>query len=91
MEAYLIESRSIGGLSGSPVFAVDHKNRRVLLLGLIQGHYDVKDEILIDSAVSDSSIPAGINTGIAIITPATKLLEIVEREDVRKMCEQQEN
>jgi hypothetical protein len=64
--ACLVEARSIGGLSGSPVFickgsdynkywtseiAVPNTNRTIFLLGLIQGHYGCED--VLDSAEPD--------------------------------------
>ncbi len=57
IDAYLIEGRSIGGLSGSPVFfqpapirVIDGKimpteGRNHYFLGLIHGHFDVKEII----------------------------------------------
>src|SRR5271157_272174 len=70
MEGYLIESRSIGGLSGSPVFVsfetareVDDKPNYMVpiyLLGLVHGHWDIpvstKDEaVIIDADCADSA------------------------------------
>ena len=88
MEAYLIEARSIGGLSGSPVFVievVDPLDRRIHLLGLIQGHWDVKPETIIDEATEDSETRAGVNVGIAIVTPASKILEIINCNEMQKL------
>jgi hypothetical protein len=41
MQAYLIEARSIGGLSGSPVFAVvePYTSLSALLVGYISPHF----------------------------------------------------
>jgi hypothetical protein len=80
MDGYLVESRSIGGLSGSPVF-VNLGNSRIingellinkgyklghLLLGLIHGHYDHKGEF------------EKLNTGIAIVVPVEKIFDTIE-------------
>lgn len=75
-DAYLIEARSISGLSGSPVFlnmppmrVIDggwrqQKGRLMFLLGLVNGHFDVKD-LKDDSVVEDDNNSAvGINTGV---------------------------
>lgn len=77
VNAYLIEARSTGGLSGSPVFySRDLHGRRfqnrgyeppnagrgLHLLGYIEGHYDERDG-------GDK-----INTGIAIVVPAADVL-----------------
>jgi hypothetical protein len=80
MEAYLTESRSLGGLSGSPVFVRDTVNMQVQnaqgeprwfsassgfhLLGLLSGHWDAK-------ALEGGSL----NMGISLVVPAPKILE----------------
>jgi hypothetical protein len=91
IEAYLIEARSIGGLSGSPVFVFldskrtrrvkfpegDFKGKVFYLLGIVHGHWDRKENE-IDDIISD--IDGGkINTGIAVVVPATKLLEVINQ------------
>ncbi|MEO6887988.1 MAG: hypothetical protein ABI456_02820 [Ktedonobacteraceae bacterium] len=38
-ELYLIEMRSIAGLSGSPVFAFSPVTRTIFLIGMIHGHH----------------------------------------------------
>lgn len=71
IEAYLIETKSIGGLSGSPVFAclstdtpqghdIPSRNRHFYLLGLIHGHLGKPD-----------------NFGISVVVPATKIMEVL--------------
>jgi hypothetical protein len=82
IDAYLIEARSIGGLSGSPVFVnlgkvrehggnVEfHTSSAIYLLGLIHGHYDTEDERARD-----------VNMGIAMVVPAVKILEVLDQED----------
>ena len=87
MHAYLIEARSVGGLSGSPVFldlgqaprgigGVQH-----LFLGLIHGHYDVVPSSKLDTDAQD--IGGGlsierINTGIAIVVPCERIIEVLD-------------
>jgi hypothetical protein len=86
IDAYLIEVRSIGGLSGSPVFVhlppIYVKDGGVMfrtdgygqqfLLGLVHGHWDVRqssqDAIALDNLQSEA-----LNMGIAIAVPATKI------------------
>jgi hypothetical protein len=87
MDAYLIEARSIGGLSGSPVFVnlgvsrllagrVQHASGPMLYLsGIIYGHYDVTTD-QIDNSIEDSTKIEKVNTGIAIVTPIEKLEEL---------------
>jgi hypothetical protein len=86
VEAYLAEGRSIGGLSGSPVFVRDTVHVPVQtedgepaqlsalgtfhLLGLMLGHWD---------APSDFSEPDGhsVNMGISLTVPAYKIIEVL--------------
>jgi hypothetical protein len=64
-ELYLIEMRSIAGLSGSPVFAFSPITRTIFLIGIIHGHHSPKDD------------ETTRNTGIALVTPIKKLLDIL--------------
>ncbi len=97
-DVYLIEARSIGGVSGSPVFVREtiklagerdaigsgnpgelHGLGRTYLLGLMHGHWDIKE--------SDKNNPApntfhGINMGIAVVVPADKILDIINRPEL---------
>jgi len=85
MEAYLIESRSIGGLSGSPVFVFEHTEvgkSIAHLLGLIHGHWDCAPESIFDQTSEDIGIQARLNMGIAIVTPASKILDIINCEEL---------
>lgn len=93
IDAYLIEARSIGGLSGSPVFlnlgVVRHVDGKIkysqggpiyFLLGLIHGHYDVPSSA-VDNTCKDAGVPLStesINTGIAIVVPIEKIVEVME-------------
>ncbi len=88
-DVYLVEARSIGGISGSPVWvretvelrAKRDDGRPVLmrgpgemkLLGLMQAHWDVKDINKYDFAHD----PRGVNLGVAIVVPAKKILEVI--------------
>jgi hypothetical protein len=91
MDAFLIEARSIGGLSGSPVFvSIGGTPRRfgeeqysfpqqwhIYLLGLIHGHWDARGgETVPDSSRQGESI----NQGIAVVAPATRILETIRQD-----------
>ena len=90
-EAYLIESRSIGGLSGSPVFVNLGDIRKFgtqikyaqgehipILFGIICGHFDTKKREI--DAISDSTDEQKqINVGIAVVTPVNKLVELLHQ------------
>jgi hypothetical protein len=87
MEAYLIEARSVGGLSGSPVFVSpgllrmkgDLVTYRPVgsdawrLLGVMHGHWRAEVE---EVAVDDGLSTEYVNMGIAIVIPIGKVLEL---------------
>ena len=85
----LIEARSIGGLSGSPVFVhkgfpppgprvmtQDYSPTPFIFLGLMHGHWEVL-EAEADSVVSDAS-EGKINTGIGLVVPAEQILSAIQ-------------
>jgi hypothetical protein len=103
MEAYLIEARSVGGLSGSPVFVNLGVVRRVggdlryaagrnifYLLGLIHGHWDVSESDS-DVVATDVFNRERINMGIAIVIPAAKILEVINQSSELASRAQVEN
>jgi Trypsin-like peptidase domain len=101
VDAYLVEANSISGLSGSPVFAIRSDPFHVadaaqlrkmnaapyLLLGLMHGHFDVRN--LNEDVVSDGpgSLGSGLNSGIGVVIPSDKIIETIfqpELDAVRK-------
>jgi hypothetical protein len=92
MEAYLAEGRSIGGLSGSPVFVrntVNMPGRSVHgapmyisglgslhLLGLMHGHWEAP------ASFSDTERAETVNMGVSIIVPAKKILETLHHPEL---------
>lgn len=95
--AFLVEVRSISGLSGSPVFMALKKRgaemypvprgfhpmtHQMLLLGLIRGHWDVEES----DTVTDFGTSEGerLNTGIAIVTPIQEVEKILMGDELRK-------
>ena len=74
IEAYLIECRSLKGLSGSPAFVMVGPHRRDgsstgrigrhWLMGLTHGHFDEA---------------GSVNMGIAVVVPAKKILEAISQ------------
>ena len=87
IEAYLIESRSIKGLSGSPVF-VRPSDDRFYGFGLISGHYDVKKQPDINNLLLDDE--GLLNTGISIVTPAGKIIETLMQPELQKARQEME-
>jgi hypothetical protein len=92
IEAYLVEARSIGGLSGSPVFAhlvgVRHMGKdsklaagKVYLLGLMHGHWDLPVTST-DELAKDMPNIELVNMGIAVVVPVSKILGVLNRQDL---------
>jgi hypothetical protein len=97
MQAILAEARSIGGPSGSPVFADiplpvvatkpetgDWVTGAFFLLGLMHGHWDAPA----DAVVSDSD--GAVNMGIGIVVPIEKIVEILEKPIMKRDREDME-
>lgn len=101
-DVYLVEGRSIGGLSGSPAFVRRTETLKVRmddgrittinspgpfkLLGLMQGHWDIKESEMNKSSVRHDG-EHGVNMGIAIVTPAAKILDILNQPAMVKIRE----
>jgi len=92
-DAYLAEVRSIGGLSGSPVFVFLEPGRvhsrtisnfrKSYLLGVIRGHWDYKHrETLVNFGDDELQY---VNMGIAIITPIREVLAVLNGEALTKL------
>lgn len=105
IDAYLIEARSIGGISGSPVFvalsmdrvlpkgslfvATGKRGLTFYFLGLMHGHYDV-DLLSQDTLDSEARKREAVNMGIAIVVPAEKVLEVVQQPMIKDIEEKAE-
>lgn len=105
IDAHLVESRSIGGMSGSPVFAdlsgirgasmedVTFNFQRFYLLGVMHGHWDytggLPDYDDADSSKEDEPRKR-VNTGIAIVIPIRKLVEVLDHPKLIKHREEAE-
>jgi hypothetical protein len=108
-DVFLVEARSIGGLSGSPVFVRPTINLpipelecglknmlgpapRALLLGLMHGHWDVRESELNNPQIAHDR-QRGVNLGVGIVVPAIKILETINRPElvkIRKETDEQE-
>jgi hypothetical protein len=93
-QGYLVEMRSFGGLSGSPVFVrLDPgrpyggvpDGRRYYLLGVLRGHWNYAGPVQFPQDESDA-----LNMGIAIVTPIADVLDILfSEEEVRRRRQQE--
>lgn len=82
VEGYLIEARSTGGLSGSPVFAASHRDgeTRVHVIGLIHGHWDIP--VKSSDPVEYKEFIEKVNSGISIVVPAARILEALHQKTI---------
>lgn len=103
--AYIGEVRSIGGLSGSPVFVqlgparptkgkINLGQVHYFLLGLVRGHWDDDGKELIPLAAEDddaaSDRAAAINMGMAVFTPTEDLLKMLNSPEEKARRKKQE-
>jgi hypothetical protein len=84
IRAYLVEARSWGGHSGSPAFVYFLPDRfgnsismradvPTFLLGLVQGHYDIKSDV---KFIGDTGT-VSMNAGIAAVVPAQDIYDLL--------------
>ncbi len=101
MDAYLVEARSIGGISGSPVFARrtasiivnDSPEHQTAIHGLTGEIHLIGmvhghwdiKESDINSPQAEQDRKKGVNMGIAIVIPAEKILETINHPDLVAM------
>lgn len=88
MDAYLIEARSIGGLSGSPAFVRETIPLGIgafYLLGLMHGHWDIPPSAKNDAVTPDDDGSGAVNMGIAIVIPAKKVMEVIQQPGLVEM------
>jgi hypothetical protein len=98
ISAYLIEARSIAGLSGSPVMAMADNALELIqgiakrplvhggaaLLGLMHGHFDVPN--LNEDVVMDEEEPTrSVHTGIGVVIPVEKIVETIQHPELVAM------
>lgn len=99
-DVYLVEARSIGGISGSPVFvrpplrygiempkgttALFDAIGQFKLLGVMHGHWDIKESRMNEHEVIHDR-KHGVNMGIGIVVPAVKLLETLNQPGLEKL------
>lgn len=86
MNAYLIEARSLGGLSGSPVFIHTHVRPQMFLFGVMHGHWELSDTqgANPDTEMHEDFGDEGqkVNMGIAIVVPAVDILATLNQSEL---------
>ncbi len=104
-DVYLVEARSIGGISGSPVFvrpplrygiempkgstAMFDAIGKYKLLGVMHGHWDI-DESKINDANIEPKNKNGVNLGIGIVVPAVKIMETIMQPELEQIRQEAE-
>jgi hypothetical protein len=97
IDAYLVEARSIAGLSGSPVVVLPDPaltlarglarkppGQALALLGLMHGHFDVRN--LNEDVVRERDAPErSVHTGIGVVVPVEKIVETINHPDLVAM------
>jgi hypothetical protein len=92
-EVYLTEVRSIGGISGSPVYVrrtihlsttddgdeVSGLGTRFYLLGLMRTHWDINAGKLNQQRLEVTR--DGVNMGIGVVVPSAKIIEVINHPD----------
>jgi hypothetical protein len=94
IHAYLVEAHSWGGHSGSPAFwsffhaLVENNILKPIwlvgLLGLVSAHFDIPQETERSGELHnlEGDVKVAINSGIAVVTPASAIKELLMREVV---------
>lgn len=102
IDAYLVETRSFGGVSGSPVFvrpttdtgramrgSVVGGSRHFYLLGLMHGHWEIDPNAI--NQVNIKGVDEGVNLGIAIVVPTYKIVEVLNHPEIMAMRKQKQD
>jgi hypothetical protein len=105
-DVILVEARSIGGLSGSPVFVRETIGSRIYmeddqseatlaglgrtyLLGLMHGHWDIRESELNKASFAHDS-KRGVNLGIGIVVPSQKIIETINRPELKRVRDERD-
>lgn len=97
-ESYLVETRSIGGYSGSPVFGykqpfqlkagaaarvIDNQHWGPALLGVDWGHSG-QVECVFDASGRELQMYVESNTGLSLVIPSWRLLELLNSDALKQ-------
>lgn len=81
VDAYLVEARSWGGHSGSPAILV-REHGPAGLLGIVSGHFTIPEDVVFEGDIADQgSARVPVNAGMAIVTPAQHIADLLLRDD----------
>lgn len=94
VESFLVETRSLGGFSGSPVFvyhtpysplpaSYPEREQGTWLLGVDWGHLPITEKVRkSDKTLVDENWVVESNSGQMAVAPAWKLQELIDQEDL---------
>jgi len=108
VEAYLIESHSLAGLSGSPVFVrpcsesplyrndergilgsiIPQKN--LYLMGIWMGSWNAPPDQILSAEIERGQI-VRVSIGMGVVVPISKLIELLEADEVQKSAKLYKN
>jgi len=93
-EIILLNAISIPGLSGAPIFlwpgerlvnnTFDHNINKMYLIGIMHGFYPAMPREIQQIETSGTKSYFGENSGIAIVFPSYKILEIFDQQSFKK-------
>lgn len=93
-EVILVDGTAVPGASGSPVFLMPGPRivsnslrlgaQKAWLLGVIQGFYMAYPRALVEMRTTESKPAFMENSGIALVFPSWRLLEILESKSLKK-------
>lgn len=96
IKAYLVELRSIGGHSGSPVFVHLPPGRQdgaggmkltfssvYYLLGVLHGHFKVPKVMIDMFATYGADDSEKVYSGIGVVTPVERVIETIQQESLK--------
>ena len=107
-EVYLIEARSIAGVSGAPVFVrgtvglpwnqtgnpqpemIMGLSSSIYLLGLMHAHWDIRESEINNPKFMNDSL-RGVNLGIAVVVPASKIIELLQHPGLLALIQANEH
>jgi hypothetical protein len=98
VDAYLVETHSWGGHSGSPVFTtfpgcinqINLKASPVRLLGVLTSHFELNREVELFGDISDGSSSGKVSehSGISAVIPSQAILDLLRDESIKSQREE---
>jgi hypothetical protein len=84
-DKYLIECRSVSGMTGAPVFMRQTSIEgvsRFSLVGMVQERFRIANEDYTDVTMADPLETEAVDSAIALVIPTSKILEVFEQHNL---------